>query len=369
MSKKIYIENIEAYGWDFPCISASSLYNRIKKYFSVNNYLIVTDPLLSDYIILNTCGVSESFIPWYISKISDYKKQSSQTPKVIVFWCVAGVSPELKKVVDINIPLKKEFLLDWIFEHQIAFEDVDYFDAAIEMWKMEGFSKQAIKKYYLDIGRWCVHNCSYCGIKKGIWFIKSKKLEDILEEIKKALENNYSVIHLITDDIGSYGYDIESNFGELFNAICEISENFKIEISYCEPSEFMKYFELIKDRLHRVDSLTYPIQSYHDRILKMMRRKYTVEEFQQSVKEIRKYAPNIYLINNVIYGYPTESYTEFLENIKSIELFDENAFCFYNEISGKKEYKEEDKVPIEEKLRRKKIIGKLHEKYWKKICF
>lgn len=369
MGEKIYIENIEAYGWDFPCISASSLYNRIKKYFSVNNYLVVDNPLDSNFIILNTCWVSESFIPWYISKISSYKKQSTHTPKVIVFWCVAGVSPELKQVVDINIPLKKEFLLDGIFKHQIAYKDVDYFDAAIEMGNMQDFSNQSDRKYYLDTGRWCIHNCSYCGIKKAIGFIQSKKLEDILYEVRKALENDYKIIHLITDDIGSYGYDIDSNFWELFNAICDISDDFRMEISYCEPSEFMKYFDVIKYRLHRVDSLTYPIQSYHNRILEMMRRKYTVEQFQQSVKKIREYAPNIYLINNVIYGYPTETHEEFLENIKLIWSFDENAFCLYHEISGKKTYKQEDKVPVEEQCKRKKIIELLHKKYGKKICF
>lgn len=369
MWKKIYIENVEAFGGDYACVSASSLYNRVRKYFSVNNYDLIEEPQGADVVIMNTCWVSEWFVPEYLKKISTYKRQNSQETQSIVFGCLAGVAPELQEIVDINIPLKKEFLLDGIFEHQIGFKDVDYFDAAIEMWNIEGFSDLPVQKYYLDTGRGCIHNCSYCGIKKAIGYIQSKKLEDIVQEVEKAYETGYRIIHLITDDIWSYGYDIGSSFAEVFNAICNVAEDFRIEISYCEPSEFMKNFEASKENLHRIDSLCYPIQSYHNRILKMMRRKYTVEDFQESVKNIRKYAPNIYLINNIIYGYPTETYEEFLQNVKLCWDFDENAFCFYNEISWKKEYNEEDKVPLPEKLRRKKIIEKLHERYGKKICF
>ena len=125
--------------------------------------------------------------------------------------------------------------------------------------------------------------------------------DEIIYEVQQALESGFDTIHFITDDIGSYGYDIGSNFGELYNKVCEVSPDFSIEISYCEPSEFMKYFDDIKGNITRITSMVYPIQSCNDRILALMNRKYTVKDFFESVKSIRAVHPNIYLINNIIY--------------------------------------------------------------------
>jgi len=363
----IYIKNIKIYGdGDYPCLGASFLYSKFLYYFKINNYCIVESPDDADYIFLNTCGVSEELIPFYTSEFQKYKNIWKESVTLWVFWCLAGVSKNITDLVDIIIPLKKDYLLDDFFPHQISMKDI----SQLEVSKL--LSNDILKErkiFYIQTNRWCVHNCSYCWIKKAIWNVTSKALDEIIYEVQQALESGFDTIHFITDDIGSYGYDIGSNFGELYNKVCEVSPDFSIEISYCEPSEFMKYFDDIKGNITRITSMVYPIQSCNDRILALMNRKYTVKDFFESVKSIRAVHPNIYLINNIIYWYPTESESEFRENLKWAFFFEENAFCLYQKITWKVPFQSSDFLPPKILYKRKLTVQTLGKKYGRKFCF
>jgi tRNA A37 methylthiotransferase MiaB len=104
-------------------------------------------------------------------------------------------------------------------------------------------------------------------------------------------------------------------------------------------------------------------QSFNDRILKLMWRKYTVDELISILVKIKKYNKDIILENQIIYCYPTETFEEFKNNFKYIQYYKENIFNQYSYHEWIKKYNDNDLITKEERIKRSKILLELEQKY------
>lgn len=168
----------------------------------------------------------------------------------------------------------------------------------------------------------CLDACTYCATKRAKGFLRSKPIECIVNAVKFAVRNGAKKILLTATDIGVYGKDIGKNLIDLLEEIVKIKGDFKIRIGMMNP-KYVKEFldDLIKIYKDKkiIKFLHIPVQSGSDKVLKEMKRGYTVNDFRRIVTRFRKEIPEIKISTDVICGYPTESEEDFKKTISLIK--------------------------------------------------
>ncbi|MFA5199994.1 MAG: radical SAM protein, partial [Candidatus Omnitrophota bacterium] len=183
--------------------------------------------------------------------------------------------------------------------------------------------------FSLRISDGCSWSCSYCSMKKAIGSAKSKPIQTVLEEVKKAVSQKKFKLNIISSDSGSYGLDIDLTLPQILKEILAQDERIVIEfVQDLNPFFFCKYKnELVKlIATGRIKSTSVPFQSGSERILKLMNRRLDFSEFRETIKEIKKVNPAFKLRTQVIIGFPTETDDDFL---KTMELLGD---CNFNEV-------------------------------------
>ncbi len=144
--------------------------------------------------------------------------------------------------------------------------------------------------FTIRTGIGCLGHCTYCGIRKSKGKIKSKSFGTIIGEVKRAKEESFSVICLSGEDVGCWGYDINSNSVELLEKILECCENIRIVIEYFDP----KWLVNFRDRLtpifsdKRIISVTFAMQSGSSKIIRKTGREYDPKKVYSIIRKINQ---------------------------------------------------------------------------------
>ena len=234
-----------------------------------------------------------------------------------------------------------------------------YFDEIIDI---KEFTKNEQKysnniKASVPIMTGCNNFCSYCVVPYTRGKEVSRPLKEIICEVKKLVKQGRKEIWLLGQNVNSYKY----NFSKLLRTINDIPGKFWIRFTSSHPKDFSD--DLIKAMAECKKVAKYlnlPVQSGDDKILKKMNRPYTVKQYKNLVKRIRKKIPDINLSTDVIVGFPGETKKQFENTVK---LFKEIKYDIayinkYSPRSGTAAAKLKDNVSIQEKKRREKILEK-----------
>ncbi|MBU1940855.1 MAG: hypothetical protein KKC68_03705, partial [Candidatus Thermoplasmatota archaeon] len=273
--KRVYIRCIHG------CIQRNLDAKKIGTYLSINNYCIVDDPLLADYIIFFSCGATDSQVKYSLKDIKKFQKFNAE---LIVSGCVPDIAPEkLQKIFSgTTISPKKLEQIDDIFpDNKIKLNTINeqhtkwlsiahtegigrhlefikkittkipiskYFFIFIKKHVLKPFLSEMVLRitprdigYIISISRGCIHNCSYCGIRKGIGPLISKPLNQCIKEFMEGLQKKNTQFVITADDIGPYGIDIGSSLPELLNEITKIPGDYTIKITGTHPGWIIKY--------------------------------------------------------------------------------------------------------------------------------
>ncbi len=170
----------------------------------------------------------------------------------------------------------------------------------------------------LPIHEGCLGVCSYCKTKQARGSLVSYPVRDIKLQLRSAVREGVKEVWLTSQDTGCYGLDSGSSFPELMDALLEEEGDFRIRIGMCNPDWVYMYKEELKEifkdkRVFRF--LHIPFQSGSDRVLRVMERNYSVEDFLYVCKELRAVFPDLTIATDVIVGFPSESDGEFEETV------------------------------------------------------
>jgi tRNA A37 methylthiotransferase MiaB len=189
--------------------------------------------------------------------------------------------------------------------------------------------------------------------------VKSKPVVQIMHEVQKGLALDKSKIWLLGDDIGCYGIDLNSDFSTLLIEILAIPKDFELVINYFEPYFFLKQFEKILPLLSdkRVLHINFPIQSGNARIVKEMGREYDPKEVLKKILALKKCNPEIVIKTNIIVGFPSETFAEFIDSVKSVFYFDAILAIKFTPRAGTRAHKMTDQVSERSKSLRMAIIN------------
>jgi len=233
---------------------------------------------------------------------------------------------------------------------------------------------------FVPISNGCNNFCSYCVVPSVRGPLICRDPKEILKEAKNAVKQGFKEIWLLGQNVNSYGIHRETdakqnakltrnkdevNFARLLKMVNDIPGDFKFFFTSPHPKDFSE--ELI-DTLANCEKfgkyLNLPVQSGDNKILKKMNRNYTVKEYKNLVKNIRRKIPEINLSTDVIVGFPGETEKQFENTVKLFKEIKFNIayFAKYSPRPGTAAWQMKDDVPLTEKKRREKILREIIKK-------
>ncbi|MBY0552888.1 radical SAM protein [bacterium] len=325
-----------------------------------NNYQQVENIEDSDVIFINTCGYNNQAEKNSLNVIEDFQKKYPEK-KLIVSGCLPRINKqavqkafagpivstgELHKMNDLlNEPiirqkgleeeayyldekdlqtrLSSNRLLEHAFPMLLSFEKFTgkEFHPLHNIFDSASFDKNT---FAISVSRGCLGKCNYCAIKKAKGSLISRPLPEIITRIQRALDEGANKIHILGDDIGCWGQDLNLNSSHLLSAILRLNYNFKLVINYFDPTWMNKYFKDLEEHLSnpKIICVNIPIQSANNNIIKKMDRDYKIEDVFENINKLKKNNPLFVAKTHIMVGYPTETNSEFLDSLKAVSHFD-----------------------------------------------
>ena len=290
-----------------------------------------------DIAVINTCTVTNTSDSKSL-KVIKHTIKNNPNAIVIVCGCFSQINPDrLKDMEGVSIVLgnyNKSKIMDYINQYKKEKKQIidvrELNDEKFECMKLNNFNKT---RAFVKIEDGCENFCSYCIIPYSRGKVRSKLMEEVLDEVNTLVNNGHREIVLTGIHTGHYGADIlEYDFSDLLNEICKIKGLERLRISSIEITELDdKFLETLKNNKIIVDHMHIPLQSGCDKTLKEMNRKYDVAYFKDKIKKIRSIRPNISITTDVIVGFPNETEDDFnttVNTIKEIKFTKLHVFPF-----------------------------------------
>ena len=290
-----------------------------------------------DIAVINTCTVTNTSDSKSL-KVIKHTIKNNPNAIVIVCGCFSQINPDrLKDMEGVSIVLgnyNKSKIMDYINQYKKDKKQIidvrELNDEKFECMKLNNFNKT---RAFVKIEDGCENFCSYCIIPYSRGKVRSKLMEEVLDEVNTLVNNGHREIVLTGIHTGHYGADIkEYDFSDLLNEICKIKGLERLRISSIEITELDdKFLETLKNNKIIVDHMHIPLQSGCDKTLKEMNRKYDVAYFKDKINKIRSIRPNISITTDVIVGFPNETEDDFnttVNTIKEIKFTKLHVFPF-----------------------------------------
>ena len=290
-----------------------------------------------DIAVINTCTVTNTSDSKSL-KVIKHTIKNNPNAIVIVCGCFSQINPDrLKDMEGVSIVLgnyNKSKIMDYISQYKKDKKQIidvrELNDEKFECMKLNNFNKT---RAFVKIEDGCENFCSYCIIPYSRGKVRSKLMEEVLDEVNTLVNNGHREIVLTGIHTGHYGADIEEyDFSDLLNEICKIKGLERLRISSIEITELDdKFLETLKNNKIIVDHMHIPLQSGCDKTLKEMNRKYDVAYFKDKINKIRSIRPNISITTDVIVGFPNETEDDFnttVNTIKEIKFTKLHVFPF-----------------------------------------
>ena len=296
----------------------------IKEQFKKNKYDLVDLKDNPDVIVINTCTVTNQ---------SDAKSRKmirlarKTNPNGVLVVCGCAAEHHKDNIVDVDIDILignyyKSKIVDLVTDYKKTKKKINTF---VNM-KTQNFEDMNINNFqnktraFVKIQDGCNNYCSYCIIPYMRGNIRSKDIDVAYEEIKCLVNNGYQEIVLTGIHTGSFGTGEYYDLVDLIKRISVFDNLKRIRISSIEITELNdKFINELKNNKKICDHLHIPIQSGSNHILKLMNRKYDINEFKKIINRIRKVRPDINITTDLIIGFPEETNEDFNETINNLK--------------------------------------------------
>ncbi len=210
-------------------------------------------------------------------------------------------------------------------------------------------------KAWVSIMYGCNNFCSYCIVPYVRGRERSRRPEDILAEVRQLAEEGYKDITLLGQNVNSYGKDLDEplDFSDLLEQVNAIPGDFLIRFMTSHPKDAtQKLFETMARCEKVAPVLHLPFQAGNDRVLKVMNRRHTREQYLEKIKALKALIPDIVLTSDIIVGFPGETTEEFEDTLRVLEevRFDALFTFIFSPRQGTPAAEMDDPMPREEKL-------------------
>ena len=286
----------------------------------------------ADFVIYNTCTVRENANLKVYGRLGYLKKVKSKNPHMRIALC--GCMMQENTVIE---KMKKSYrFVDLIFgTHNIfKFAELLYTSMqsdrmVIDIWKD---TEQIVEelpserkfsfKAGVNVMYGCNNFCSYCIVPYVRGRERSRNPRDIIREIEQLVADGVVEIMLLGQNVNSYGKTLEEpmTFAQLLQEVEKIEGLKRIRFMTSHPKDLSEdLIEVMKNSKKICRHLHLPIQAGSSRLLKIMNRKYTKEQYLELVEKIKKEIPDISLTTDIMVGFPGETEEDFMETMDVVQ--------------------------------------------------
>lgn len=322
-----------------------------------------------DAVIVNTCGFIDDAKKEAIENILDMVelKKEGVISKIIVTGCLAQrykdeivkEIPEVDAVIGIGA---NGDIIKTVEKVMSGVDTIENYPPQCDL-PLEGQRILTTPHYwaYLKIGEGCSNRCTYCTIPSIRGNMRSRSMENVIDEAKQLAESGVKELILIAQDTTSYGLDLygELKLPELLNELCKIDSIEWIRLLYCYPDRITdELIETMKNQEKVVNYIDLPLQHADDKILKAMNRRGDQALIRNVISKLREEIPDVVIRTTFIVGFPGEGEEEFetlAEFVNEIE-FDRLGVFTFSPQEGTPAFDMEDQVDEDIKTRRGEVI-------------
>ena len=312
----------------------------IKKILENLAYTEIEDYEQADLIILNTCAIRENAhdkVFGFLGRCKHLKK----TNKDLILGLCGCMAQEENVVKEIR---EKHKYIDIVFGTHNMNELPDmlmnfYGKQSINVYSKEGdviefgnlYKRDSKITAWVNIMYGCDKFCTYCIVPYTRGKQRSRKSEDILKEVKELKEQGYKEITLLGQNVNAYGKDLdgEIEFSKLLEKVSDIGIE-RIRFVTSHPWDFTdKMIDVIASRENIMPYIHLPLQSGSNKILKLMGRRYTKEEYLELFNKIRNKVKNASITTDIIVAFPGETEEDFNDTLDVVNTCKyDGAFTF-----------------------------------------
>lgn len=340
--------------------------------FEKAGYQIVESESLADVYVINTCTVtnlgdrkSRQFI----------RRAKRKNPEAIiaVVGCYSQTAPdEVQSIEGVNIILgtnDRNKIVEYVEKVQRENEKINAVKDIMEIHAFEEMKIDEIKgktRAFLKIQEGCNQYCTYCIIPYARGPVRSRKIEDIMAEVKRLANNEFKEVVLTGIHVASYGKEFKNiSLLDVIKNVHEVEGIERIRLSSIEPKIMTEAFVSEISALRKVcPHFHLSLQSGCDETLRRMNRKYTTDEYKTIVNRLRKFMPEVSITTDIMVGFPGETEEEFEKTLKFVKEigFSQIHVFKYSPRKGTPAAQYENQIPSKVKnVRSEKLIRTARE--------
>jgi tRNA-2-methylthio-N6-dimethylallyladenosine synthase len=357
MSKrKVYIET---YG----CQMNEYDTELVKAILQKSNYEFTSTPDEADIVLLNTCSVRENANRKVFNRVNQIRQlQQDGSIKVGILGCMAtnfrdSLLKDDKLGIDFIAGPDSYKKLPGILEKikNTGQKDFDVTLSEFETYEDVYPRREDGVNAWIAVMRGCDNFCTFCVVPYTRGRERSRSVESVVEETRQLAAEGFRQVTLLGQNVNSYSHN-GRDFADLLEAVSKVDGIQRIRFTSPHPKDFPdKLIRVVAENPKVCRQIHLPLQAGNTRVLKLMNRTYTQEEYVKLVENIRNIIPDIVLTTDIIVGFPTETDEEFEDTyrvMKEVEF--DSAFIFKyserpNTIASRKY---PDDVPEEKKTER-----------------
>ena len=343
--------------------------------------------------VINTCSVTENADKKAVKLIKSIAKKSPKS-KILVTGCYAQLKPhEISKIpgVDYIIGTENKFDISKIISDYSLQETIINQDIKNANRFNISYSLNERTRAFIKIQDGCDYSCSYCTIPMARGESRSFDINKTINTIQSVVDRGFQEIVLSGINIGDFGKKYNQSLNMLLLEIEKISKLKRYRISSIEPNLLSdNIIETIKYSQKALPHFHIPLQSGSNKILKRMKRRYTINQYKNIIEKIISLIPDVSIGVDVIVGFPGETNSDFEKTFNIINILDVSylhvftfskrtnteAFGMTNKIEDEIKARRRQKLIRLSKMKNKKFIdnniGKIYkvlfenrdEEYW-----
>ncbi len=369
--KKVYIQTFGCQMNEYDSRTMAGL-------LSEDGFERVDAPEEADLILINTCAIRDKAEHKVFSLLGRYRDLKRERPDVMlgVGGCVAqehgAALHQRAPYVDLvfgthNIRNIRELVRDaasmqGVVATEWASDAISRFREG-DMLSPHGTVDNVTA--FVTVAEGCDHFCSYCIVPFTRGREASRTPDHILGEVRKLAERGVVEVTLLGQNVNSYGKKTDFNFARLLEAVAGVDGIRRVRFTSPHPRDLADDQIEAYGRLPELcRHLHLPVQSGSDRLLKLMNRRYTFDDYVTKIDKLRAVDPSIAVSTDLIVGYPGETDEDFERTIELMERVRfASLFAFkYSPRPGTRSAKLPDDVPLEVKNERLQRVLRLQEK-------
>ncbi len=324
----------------------------------------------ADVILVNTCAVREHAEQRVLGHLTQLRlhKQADPARKIGVLGCMA------ERMGD-ELVAKRPFV-DFVLG-PASYRKLPALLGLDEQPEWEETAEDRLETYtdifpahtegvaaWIAVMRGCNNFCSYCIVPYVRGRERSRPAADVVREVQRLVEQGYLEVTLLGQNVNSY-WDGKHDFSDLLRMVASVEGLARIRFATSHPKDLSdKLIDTIAGDPKICKHVHLPVQSGSSRILRLMNRKYTREQYLDRVQRIRQAIPDVALTTDIIVGFPGETEEDFGQTRSLLEEVEyDGAFVFHYSVRpGTAAARLPDDVPREEKIARLEELNRLQKK-------